>query len=175
MVDDRPDWTREVHVDAVITAEITNELEVTIPDGVAVTNFPTEIDIGNLPTEIDIGNLPSSYPSTAEAATKLVKTENVGSAGDCAVVIPTNGKRVVILCVAGSGETAGDSFKLQAYAGSAWVTICEEIFLQANGHFYFTYPCWKPTQDVGDGTNGRIKLVVAGTGTWTGQIVYYEE
>ena len=44
----------------------------------------------------------------------------------------------------------------------------------ANGHFFFTWPGWKPDQDMGDGLTVTMRLTCAGTGPFSAHIVYHE-
>lgn len=115
------------------------------------------------------------FYSRAESADKKVAKGEVSSAGDVCTITPADGMNVVILIVSGTAQTAGDSFKVQSLQSGVWTDILPPTYLIKNGHMFFTFPCWKPEQDEGDGVIATIKLVCAGTGAWKGFIMYYEE
>lgn len=117
----------------------------------------------------------SYFYGKAETATKKVAKGEVAAVGDVCTITPSSGNKVVILAVFGTGGTAGDSLTLQTLQSAAWADVLPQCYVIANGHFFFTFPCWKPDQDTGNGTDPTVKLICEGTGPWRGFIMYYEE
>jgi len=119
---------------------------------------------------------PERYqPTLAEIQEKSHLAEELAAAGVFCEITPPSGYKIVLLVIAGSAQSDGDNFKAQTFQGGTWKDIVPPIYLRANGHFVLCFPCWKPTQDVGDGSNKRFRLVAAGTGKWSGFVLYYLE
>ena len=131
-----------------------------LPDG--TKKFAVDITIN--PTVNFLGSI-------AETKIKKTSTDQISSAGDMCSLVPAAGKRIVLLMAVGSSQYITDTFQIQALQSGVWVPIMQHL----HGAFYLAFPCWTPTQDVGDGLTARVKIVTYGSGPWSGFLAYFEE
>jgi len=131
-----------------------------LPDG--TKKFAVDITIS--PTVNFLGSI-------AETKIKKTSTDRISSAGTMCSLVPSSGKKIVLLMAVGSSQYITDTFRIEALQSGVWVPIMEHL----HGAFYLAFPCWTPDQDVGDGVGARVRIETYGSGPWTGFLAYYEE
>ena len=108
----------------------------------------------------------------AETKDKLYAIGHVTIETEICKIVPPEGYKVALLVVIGSAEADGDSFTFQTLQSGEWEDIIPIVYVIANGHFNFAFPRWVPEQDTGDGETETFRVVVAGTGNWSGFVLY---
>lgn len=106
---------------------------------------------------------------------KQYVSERTTFATEICKITPPDGYKVALLLVIGSAETDGDNFEIQTLQDGVWTAVIPRVYVIANGHFNFAFPWWVPDQDAGDGSTETFRIVVAGTGNWSGFVLYAQE
>jgi len=91
---------------------------------------------------------------------------------------PPVGKKTGLIMVIGSVEVAGAHIEIYAWQSDLWVSIKRYSRIPANDTKILTFPCWIPTQDVGDGATKNIKVDIVFDGCDCDldlTVIYFEE
>lgn len=71
---------------------------------------------------------------------------------------PPVGKKTGLIMVVGSVEVAGAYLLIEAWQSGLWVQVARYARIPAKDTKVLVFPCWVPTQDVGDGSTKNIKV-----------------
>jgi hypothetical protein len=103
------------------------------------------------------------FATKAEA----VEKKSAADTGTNSVLIdldpPAKGKKTGLILVIGSTNTAGDIITIYALQGGILTIVLDYIRIPANDSKLLVFPCWIPTQDVGDGVASNIEVRVTST------------
>lgn len=101
-------------------------------------------------------------PTKAEFVTKK-STKGSGTAGvTINLAAPPDGEEIGLLQILASTDTDGTELQVQTLQSALWVSVISDILLSANKPVLITFPCWKPTQDEGDGSTVTMRIRLLG-------------
>jgi hypothetical protein len=91
---------------------------------------------------------------------------------------PPVGKKTGLIMVVGSAEFVNAFIEIYAWQSDLWVSVMRYARILANDTKVLTFPCWIPTQDVGDGTTKNIMVQLTFPGCDCDldlTVIYFEE
>ncbi|MCK4960688.1 MAG: hypothetical protein KAT00_14850 [Planctomycetes bacterium] len=128
-----------------------------------------------LSANVDIEDILRYQPTLAEIVTKEHVNELRTSAGDFCEITPDEGKVIVLLVISCTSQVLDDAFTVKTLQSTVMTNLIGPFRVQANGHFMWAFPCWKPDQDTGDGETVTFKITCGGSGNFNGFVLYYQE
>lgn len=80
-----------------------------------------------------------------------------GAAGITLDAAPAGQKAGLIMVIA-TTEAALSELTLYTKQSAAWTKVWDRLFVDPDGPLVLLFPCWVPTQDVGDGSTQNVRL-----------------
>jgi hypothetical protein len=118
------------------------------------------------------------FATKAESVTK--KSAKASGNPSCYADLdpPAKGNVTGLLLVIGSTDTAGSWITVQSRQSGLLTTVLDYVRIPANDSKILVFPCWVPTQDLGNGTDSNIRVLVSSTSCPPHVdvfVLYYEE
>jgi hypothetical protein len=118
------------------------------------------------------------FATKAEALAKKSKYAhgNIGVTLD--LDPPAKGDKTGLLLVVASTNNTGDYLSISTLQSSVLTKVLDYVYLTANVPVILVFPCWIPTQDLGNGTDANISINIASSVCDSAQTLfalYYEE